>query len=117
MDNAWDYEIKMGIVFDVSELYRGEFNVIGMDEYIERELKEWVYKSFNIADYQQEDVPINFEFCGKKLTVSFTFEICDDNQEEAESYADSCIDTESLPSGIAYCGHSREATEIGSDKH
>lgn len=117
MEDAWDYEVNVEIVFDVAELYGGDFNHIGVDQYIEKELTDWIYNSFNIADYIREDVLIDFRYCGKEVTASFAFEICDDSQEEAESYADSCIDTESLPEGIVYRVHRREAIEIGSDKH
>lgn len=117
MEDAWDYNIDTQIVLDISELYKGDLNAIGADSYVEKVLTEWVYKSFNIADWQQEDVPIEFMYTGSKVTVSFTFELCDDSKEEAESFVDYCIRTCPFPDGIRYFNHAREATETGTDSH
>ena len=92
MEDAWDYNIDTQIVLDISELYKGDLNAIGADSYVEKVLTEWVYKSFS-------------------------FELCDDSKEEAESFVDYCIRTSPFPDGIRYFNHAREATETGADRH
>lgn len=109
MESAWVYNVKTEIVFDIS------LSIIG--EEVEKEITRWIYESFSIPEYIQEEVVVGFNYEGKKVTASFEFEICDDSKDEAESYADYCIRRITVPLGIKYCNHSREAKELYLDRH
>lgn len=117
MENAWDYNIDTQIVFDISALYNRDINTIGVESYVEKFLTEWVYKSFSISEWEQDDVPIEFMYTGSRVTASFSFELCDDSKEDAESFVDYCTKTCPLPDGIDYLNHAREASETGTDRH
>lgn len=115
MEDAWDYSVEVSIVVDIFELYCGELNAIGADRYIEDNLVEWVLDVF--GSYMEENSPISFLYMGKKIKVTFTFEICDDSEADAESFVDYCINHYELPEGIKYCSHSKKATELWPDSH
>ena len=114
---AHDYDVGIKITFDISALYNGDLNPLGVEAYAEKELSEWVYKTFDIAEGNYKDVPITFTYIGTRVIVSFTIEICDDSMEETEGFADYCILNGAKIPGIHYVNHSRYAEETEEDEY
>lgn len=117
MEQAWDYLIEVSITVDISELYCGELNTIGADQYVETNLAEWVLDAFGSHISENEDEPICFKYNGKKLTATFAFQICDDSEDEADSFVGYRINKYELPDGIKYCSHYAKAAELWEDCH
>ncbi|MCQ5042492.1 hypothetical protein [Dysosmobacter welbionis] len=88
-----DYNVDTTVQFKLPEM-SSEFNSLAVNDlrkvFVEH-VKNVFEKDETLGDPGYVSGPLNFKFSGQKVKLQYVFKCCDENNEEAESFAAYCV--------------------------
>ena len=92
-DERLDYNVDITVQFKLPEM-SSEFNSLAVNDlrkvFVEH-VKNVFEKDETLGDPGYVSGPLNFKFSGQKVKLQYVFKCCDENNEEAESFAAYCV--------------------------
>ena len=92
-DEMLYYNVDTTVQFKLPEM-SSEFNSLAVNDlrkvFVEH-VKNVFEKDETLGDPGYVSGPLNFKFSGQKVKLQYVFKCCDENNEEAESFAAYCV--------------------------